>query len=316
MKSLKMGFVCLLVLLLQGCLTKSKLAFLPDAENQIITSDGRHFLSSAAGISEIKKGRFGHYLMTAKLPCDEVNGLESYKNQLIAVCADSALLFAKHKLIAVNLNNWPTPDIRTLKTLDGISLPNGIALDKSDMSLYLADFNLFGDGHITRLQLDDSENTLRVTDYQPRFLHKSHGIHAPNGLKLINGDLFVTDFHTLGLSSRLVKINLAHQGYSDHQVLLKRYTLFDDFTHLCGGFLVTDFLNGRLLYLDKRNRLHKTNVQQFQGASSVSLGSEALFDKPTLVVTEKGILKDTLSAIGNQVSLAPISKRLSDSFCG
>jgi hypothetical protein len=43
----------ILLLSLTGCLTKQKINNLAEAENQVITQDGRHFFTSSSGIAEL-----------------------------------------------------------------------------------------------------------------------------------------------------------------------------------------------------------------------------------------------------------------------
>lgn len=307
-------FIIVLIPLLQACLTKEKLSTLADAENQVITQSGRHFVTSAEGISEIKKTHWGYSVETTKTECDEINGIESLENWLIAVCADSSLFSPVHSLIKINIQDPYNPIISHLIDLPGVALPNGIVLTPSKQSLLIADFNLFGKGKISKIDLSLSDD-LKAVGYSENFIGNTDGIYSPNGLKFLNNDLYLTDFNTWGLQGRIVKLSFSEadastKSITDIQIIHRGLSLYDDLLPTCDGILAADFLNGRLVFINSDGDVHKSKLQQFPGISSMLWGSERMFEKNTLIITEKGILKDRVSSIGNQISLAPITSNV------
>jgi len=83
-------------------------------------------------------------------------------------------------------------------------------------------------------------------------------------------------------------------------------TIADDISPLYGGALVTDFLAGSIYYVDKNgdeDKNYRTNKLTFIGPSSVVIPQGNMFKNNQLIVTEKGILGDAISSIGNQVSV-------------
>lgn len=309
MKPLRWLLLIAILPLLQACLTKEKLSNLGDAENQIITQSGRHFISSSEGISEIKKTRWGYAIETMRAPCDEVYGIESLENWLIAVCADSSIFSPEHSLIKVNIEDPHNPQISHLIDLPDLTLPNGIALTPNKESLLIADFNLLGKGKIAKIDLSLSTQ-LKAHNYNPEYINHADGIYAPNGLKFLGNDLYLTDFNTWALQGRIIKLSMNHDSIVDLEIIHQGLSLYDDLLPTCGGVLATDFVHGRLLFVNGNGNVHTSKLQQFPGISSMLWGTTAMFPKNTLIITEKGILKDRFSSIGNQISLTHISSRV------
>lgn len=301
--------VLALLPLLQACLTKEKISTNGDAENQIITASGRHFVTSVEGISEIKRTRWGHSVEIFETQCDELNGIESIENWLIVVCADSALFSAQHSLIKIDIEDPYNPKVSHLIDLPDISLPNGISLTPNKKSLLITDFNLLGKGKIAKIDLSLTPQ-LEASNYNPEFITNADGIYSPSGLKFLDDDLYLTDFNTWALQGRIMKLGFSDNNISSIEVIHQGLALYDDLLPTCGGVLAADYLNGRLLFVNAYGDVHKSKLQQFPGISSMRWGTTEMFPKNTLVITEKGILKDRFSSIGNQISTTQVSPKV------
>ncbi len=311
---LKIGFTFLLLLFLSGCLTKEKINNLAEAENQIITDDGRHFFTSSSGIAELHYEYGRRQLSFIETDCDALNGIESIGDWLIAVCADSKLIKPKHRLIKIDLSNinpaTNKPSVSTLFELTDIALPNGLALTPNKDAVLIANYNLLGRGFISRLELDHYSNSLKAGNFDLKFLNHQHGIASANGLKFSNGDLYVSDFKITSASSRIVKIRFIADEYFDHQVIYSANTVLDDLLPTCDGVLVSDYLLGRLIFISNSGKVSKSSLQQFPGITSMVWGQTPLFPDNTLVITERGILNDPYTLIGNQISSSYVSDRV------
>jgi hypothetical protein len=312
--NLKITFSILIIIFLTGCLTKQKISNLAEAENQIITTEGRHFFTSSSGIAELTYEYGERKLEYIKTDCDALNGIESIGQWLIAVCADSKLIKPKHKLIKIDLSNTdPTthsPHVSTLFELTDIALPNGLAISPNQDSILIANYNLFGRGFISRLQLNISDDSLTAGNFDLKFLNHNHGIASANGIRFSQGELYVSDFNIAQLSSRIIKISFIGDEYLSHQTIFSAPTILDDLLPTCKGILVTDYLMGRLIFIDKDGQISRSSVQQFPGITSVVWGQYPLFPDKTLVITERGILNDSKTLIGNQISSSRITDRL------
>ena len=311
---LKTAFSLLILLLLTGCLTKQKISNLAEAENQIITAEGRHFFTSSSGIAELTYQYGERKLNYIKTDCDALNGIESIGQWLIAVCADSKLIKPKHRLIKIDLSNKDkysgSPQVTTLFELTDIALPNGLAISPNQDAILIANYNLFGRGFISRLKLNISDQDLTAGEFELKFLNHNHGIASANGIRFSQGDLYVSDFKVSSLSSRIVKVSFIGDEYLNHQTIFKASTILDDLLPTCEGILVADYLMGRLIFINKQGKVSRSKVQQFPGITSISWGQYPLFSDNTLVITERGILNDPYTLIGNQISSSKISNRV------
>ena len=312
--SIKSLLFVIVISFLTGCLTKQKVDNLPEAENQVITHDGRHFFTSSSGIAELKYEYGQKKLNFIKTDCDTLNGIESIGSWLIAVCADSQLINPKHRLIKIDLSNIDPstnePSISTLFQLTDIALPNGITLTPNQDALLITNYNLIGQGFISRLELDSTDTDLNTGGFTLKYLDQQHGIASANGIKFSNGDLYVSDFQIKTLSSRVIRISFIADEYLEHKVLYSAPTILDDLLPTCDGILVSDYLLGRLIFISKQGKVSKSNTQQFPGITSVAWGQSPLFPEKTLVITERGILSDRYTKIGNQISSSVVSDRV------
>jgi hypothetical protein len=310
----KIFYTALFVLFLTGCLSKEKINNLAEAENQIITAEGRHFFTSSKGIAELYYEYGQKKLSFIETDCDTLNGIVSTGDWLIAVCADSKLISPIHRLIKIDLSNINSlthkPTVSTLFELTDIALPNGLVMTPNQDAVLIANYNLLGQGFISRLELNHSYDDLSAGNFDLKYLSQEHGIASANGIKFYNNDLYVSDFQITTASSRIVKIRFIADEYLDHQVLYSANTILDDLLPTCDGVLVSDYLFGRLIFISKYGKVSKSSLQQFPGITSIAWGQTPLFPEKTLVITERGILNDRYTLIGNQISSSAISDRV------
>lgn len=305
--------VCL-TFVLSGCLTKQKVDNLAEAENQTITAEGRHFFTSSSGIAELTYEYGKRKLKYIKTDCDALNGIESIGQWLIAVCADSKLIKPKHKLIKIDLSNIDEstnrPHVSTLFELTDIALPNGLAISPNQDFILIANYNLFGRGFISRLHLNVTDNELAAGEFELKFLNHNHGIASANGIRFSQGDLYVSDFKASKLASRIIKVRFIADEYLNHETIFSAATILDDLMPTCEGVLVADYLMGRLIFINKHGKVSRSKIQQFPGITSITWGQYPLFSDNTLVITERGILNDSYTLIGNQISSSKITNRI------
>jgi len=80
--------------------------------------------------------------------------------------------------------------------------------------------------------------------------------------------------------------------------------VLDDFSCPREGLIVTTFYKGTVFYLSAAGEVkHETPWKSFNGPSSIIQGRSPLFENGDVLVTERGMMLETRSPIGNKVSL-------------
>jgi len=300
---------------LTGCLSKSKVVDLPDAENQLFTSGGRYFVSGADSVFEITKSD-NTYAKEPFGPKCNYAGLAQYKNYLLANCMEVKLLNAKKQIFFAELIEGQLPEFQLLADLSELSIPNGLAVKSTNANgaeLLIGNSNYFGAGSISRLVIEETENGLSAILLEKDYMAANHNVNGANGLRMLGDTLYFTDFDPSTLRSRVGKVAFDSQGQPETvQILRDKVAIFDDLWPMCGGVLVADYLGGRLIFINQNDDVFKSDSLQFPGASSVVLAQGNDFEGPALLVTEKGILLETGTPLGNQLSVVPLSADLLD----
>ena len=253
---------------------------IPAAENQLFTSTGRLFISGDEGVYEITQQGAGHssHKLQAEASC-QFGGLTEHAGTLYANCYD--MVNANSSLYAAPLTQAPA--LRVIHALPGVALANGLTSDE-DGNLYVA--STF-DGTILRLQLEPGD-PLKVRA-QDTFIASS-GLFS-NGIKYFDGRLYWTAFTTLKNAT------LRPDGQAGLQRdLWADLTFLDDLYADESGFLLDDYLNGKVIGLNAAAQQHSaTPNNTFDGPSSVEPAQGRLgLSAGALVVTERG---------GNRVSV-------------
>ena len=321
---------------LSGCLERDKLAQVPDAENQLFTSDGRYIVTGGTGAFEIKRNGTNYVAEPIASDTGTCNhtGLAQIGSWVFTACqhrplfgsANNHLLAAK--LVAGQPLRFVQVERSSTDPLDAMAIPNGLAVTP-DGKLLIADFNLFGSAGVARVSLDFGGAKPRVVNFEANWLNWQHGIHHPNGVRVNGSELFVSD---LG-SVRRFKFDAAGRvpltlptpsgGSVKNEVLVfQAATIVDDILPVCGGVAITDFAGGQLIYMAPngtdgngmpRYRLGRASgLASLQSPSSVLVGRAPLFSGKDVLVTEKGILLEMWSDIGNKLSRVKASVDLSD----
>ena len=285
--------VLTLLLLLAACTPKQPVLDLPDAENLHFTPDGR-LIASGKGIYEIVL-RNGQYEALPLYAGDcAFAGIAQRGNWLYSVCATGPLWASKRYLLAAEVQPGITPQFQIIKQID-LVIPNGMAFDRNGV-LLLADENFLGGGKVVRVHIVDgaTPQVTRIDDW----LDYRHGVFYPNGIRVVGDQLFLTD------TGKVKIIRFDDDGtVLDNRTLYSRNTIFDDLLPACGGAAVADYINGTVLYIDRDgNKRYESSAQSFPGASSLQIGRPPLFTGYQLLVTEKGMLLETDSRIGDKLS--------------
>lgn len=283
---------------------------IPDAENSLVTSDGRLFVTSYNNVYEIiKPGTF--YQKKELIRSDEDRlydpatgttrclgngdflGIAEY-NQTVYI-AFRGCNFQSY-IVAYDLE---TGDRSIVHRLTQVTMPNGIAFDAAGR-LYINDqvslsLKL---GRIIRLVIDHAR--LRTSGPGAETLWLNRGVNLPNGMLYHKGALVITDLNAV---KRIPILSSGAPG-TVSTIYTRSLAVLDDLEVYGDNFVVCDFTKGTVFELSAAGRiLQELPAGSVKGPSSVALGYKTnnLFPDDAVVVTAKGVLLDRWSAIGNSL---------------
>ncbi|HEY1078093.1 MAG TPA: hypothetical protein VGE51_15475 [Fontimonas sp.] len=275
------------------CGSKTVLLTIPDAENLIFSDSGRLFVSGGTNVYEITRDGEAYQATELYEPGCNFTGLAIVGNVLYANCFDGQLYAAE--LTA-------QPQLRAIHDY-GMAAPNGLA-DGPHGELYATNgplaTNALPDPKIVRIDLDPS-NPFKVLNQATWF---SAGLLGPNGLRRRGDTLYVSNTGLGGLAE-IRTVQIAADGTAgDSAPLLSFIGLPDDFGLVDDHLLVGNFLTGAIMLYDAQGeQLQSTAPLSFSFPSMVGTGRPPLFATTDILVTEKGILGDNSSPIGNVLSV-------------
>ncbi len=285
-------YAVIAVLVLSACTPKQLVVNLPEAENLHFTPEGR-LIATGKGIYEIVKNNGQYHALSLYSADCGFAGIAQRGNWLYSTCATGPLWAMKRYLLAAELKPDQTPQFQIIREID-LVIPNGMAFDPQGR-LLLADENLLGTGKIVRIQLaaNDPTHVLSIDTW----LDARHGVVHPNGIRMDGNAMFITD----GGHVKIFQLNALGDVISQ-RTLFSRVTVFDDLLPACGGAAVADYVSGTVLYVDRNGiKKYESTPQSFPGASSLQIGRAPLFDPYQMVITEKGMLLEGDSRIGDKL---------------
>lgn len=255
---------------------RTTLAEVTAAENQTLTSDGRHFVTGDEGIYELTPDGKGGAIAVARTTTQDCKfaGIVEVGEVLYANCYasnDSSIYAAKRA---------PSPEFRRIHTLEaGTRLANGLTRDPQGR-LYVASTYR---GRILRLTLAASD-PLTIAN-EALWLENTGAL--TNGLKYHAGQIYWTD----GGEIKRAALN-ADGSAGAPQTFAAGGSLYDDMFVDPRGLLAADFIGGYVRAFGPDGKVLASTKVDLQGPSSI-LAAPA-FGAGAFVVTERS---------GNRVSL-------------
>jgi len=310
--------------LFSGCFQEKNLSFkIADAENQFFTKSGRLFITGGKNIYEVKRDLSHKIVRSGPLfegTCYST-GIVEYGNFLYATCTsinkprlgelikqkrcrlrDGSLLkclkkkFSHSYLLAAELNERPKFEV--ISKLNSILFPNGLTTDKLG--------NLFSADSISKAIFK-----IKLSPFDPfkvesiKSWYKENLIY-PNGLKIKNNSLYITDFN------KLKKIIFTKEGKPGSlKILYQSRHFLDDFSFYKKSILLTKFSKG-IITLVKENGKSFNGPKFKMHPSSIQQGRYPLFKRNQFVITDKGRIYDFESNTGNRVKVITIEKKFMD----
>lgn len=268
----------------------------PDAENAAFSPDGRLFVTGSKNIYEIVKNPDGTFTRNT-LYCGgyDFTGVAVRDNILYTVCREKKFFGEKKKLLLAGvIPPNGIPELESIAEFPKAKLLNGIAFDPKGR-LYISDMG----GKIWQVIFNETAPTM----VKEKKLWYERGLNAANGIAVVDNYVFVTENNFLLMSSKVRRIKMMPNGSSDiSKVIMSGWTILDEITPYREGLLVADYSKGKLFYIDYNGHIMgETGSCTHCCASSAIPAFPPMFTDDSIIVTEKGILKETCTGAGNKL---------------
>lgn len=293
-------------LLVSACIPlpgQQDVALIPNAENIRMSDSGRIFVAGADAVHEVLKDENGSYSTQIVIDedCTYNAGLALLHDWLFSVCVnlnpvfeDDRLSLADGKLYARSLSD---DRVVLVGELDGFALPNGIDAIVQDNAILIADEDFTGGGGVARAVVDFSSGVPVLSELQTRWIGTAQNVSAANGVRVIGGDVFLTDI------GAVKRVHLDDEGVPETaQVIYQASTVLDDMAPYCDGLLVADFLRGLLVYINLDGSAAVESTAGLASPSALLPVATPLFEPGQILVTLVGGLASETSTHGDRLA--------------
>lgn len=295
-----------------GCGSESQTIVedVPDAESVLFTDDGRLFVSGGKNVFEVVKKPDGSFIKLDTFHGDcTIEGIIIRDDYLYGVCnnlgspdfLDSFLIAGEITPLDIEITNesvdgvHPSVELNIIATLPDVKIGNGMEVD-FEGNLYLADS---GDSRILKIILSTPTT---VADMQ---VWADNVQYFANGIKWVGNRLYTTAIKNGTFNGQFGYIERQADGSGGEftPIFQRNGTVLDDFIPVAGGFLITDYLKGTLLFLKNSKVVAETESDTFYSPTSVIIGQPPMFSSDVVLVTEKGIIFEQNTKQGNKLGL-------------
>jgi len=277
-----------------GCAEKVTVATIGDAENLLFTSTGRLFVTGGQNVFEISKNSNGDFVSTvvSAASCN-FTGLAIIQTTVFAACFDGTLWAGNLSQTPFRLNN--------IATIAGVNAGNGLVDGPDGTSLYLVNGPSGNTPRIVKINLNPS----LITQVQSSSDWLATGMSFPNGLQRRGSTLFFSDSDASSVG-RIRSVPILADGNPGTVSLVASFnSLPDDFSFVGNDIAATFFSSGQIarISLSTNQVTQSTGQNSFESPSQVRVAQGPLFRSGDLLVTEKGIIGDNTSTVGNRLTL-------------
>lgn len=284
-----------------SCGSSSVIATVPDAENILFTPEGRLFVSGGIVVEVIRNGMVFSTSRIDDGSCggNGHTGLAQIGRVIYNACIANNMLYAAD--LSASNNLAPIHDLNTMTS--PMDASNGMAVDHLGR-LYVVNGPTGAIPKVVRVILDDN-NPLNVVDQQDWL---TTGLEFPNGIVFDGQQTFyITDSSVVNVQFGTVKrvVLNADGSAGTPQTIFVSNSILDDISLTADGrILVSGFSTGQVFLLDSDGTLlQQTNPQTWRAASAVQQGQPPLFSDTDILVTDKGVIGDQNSNIGNVLTV-------------
>lgn len=278
-----------------SCGTRLPLLAIGDAENIQFSDSGRLFVSGGTNVYEIT--RSGQTFESHALLDGSCNftGLAIRANTLYANCFDGHVYAAPLGSSAAT-----QPKLVDIHST-GLSSANGLS-EGPDNTLYVVNGPITDSPRVIKLTLDPAD-PLKVTA-QADWL--SSGLQMPNGIQRRGNTLYIMNSNALaGAGTQILAVPIAPDGSAGAvQVLAELFAIGDDIALVGDHVLSVEFVTGGASLLKPDGTVAQSiRPGTFIGPSHIEVTRGPLFKPGQILVTEKGLLSEPDSPIGNTLTL-------------
>jgi hypothetical protein len=279
-----------------SCGTKTTLVSIPQAENIFFTDDGRLFVDGSTNVFEITGSGDTFTATPIYAGAGNFGGMAQRGNVLYVTNFTDGALYAAQLTLQ--------PQLQAIHALNMAS-PNGMTAGP-DGELYIVNGPLstssLPDPRVVRLRFDPSD-PMHVTE-QVDWI--TTGLSFPNGIARKDRALFIMDSEPLPpVLGSIVRVDIGDDGSPGAlQTLTTFPSLPDDLSVVADDLLVAYYSNSQIaLYTQQGALVSSTDPLSFQNPSQVKIGRPPMFSATDILVTEKGIVGDDVTPLGDKLSV-------------
>lgn len=278
-----------------SCGSKLKLLAIGDAENIQFSDSGRLFVSGGTNVYEIT--RSGQIFESHALLDGSCNftGLAIRANTLYANCFNGHLYAAP--LGSSAATQAKLADIYST----GLASANGLS-EGPDNTLYIVNGPITDDARVVKLTLDPAD-PLKVTG-QVNWLTSE--VQMANGIQRGGNTLYIMNSNALAAEgTQILAVPIQPDGSAGPvEIRTHLFAIGDDIALVGDYFLTTEYVTGGASLLKPDGTAAQSiSAGTFESPSHIEVTRGPLFKPGHILVTEKGIIGDNDSPIGNALTL-------------
>jgi len=177
--------------------------------------------------------------------------------------------------------------VESVMELADYQFPNGLDALPQEDAILIADEDFFlAKGGVSKATFDFNGEKPELIDYQYQWIGPDQQVFAANGVRVVDEAVYLTD---IGFFKRVA---IQPDGNpAQAEILYKNLTVMDDFDEFCDGFLITDYVKGRLVYVPMEGTKPQVTAGGLDSPSALLGNPASPFNDGSIWVTESGGLQ-------------------------